>query len=82
MLKLVKMPNWHRNVLKCGKYSPAKFANYALICITRGKMHPDIWDESGVFSRAQYKLVTKFANLAWLYFPHFKTFRNQTLQFY
>ena len=25
---------------------------------------------------------TKFANFAWLYFPHFTTFRDQTLQFY
>jgi hypothetical protein len=41
MLKLVKL----KNVVKCGKYSPAKFANFGLICITRGKMH-HIWVES------------------------------------
>jgi hypothetical protein len=27
------------------KYSPTKFANFVLICITRGKMH-HIWAES------------------------------------
>jgi hypothetical protein len=27
-------------------------------------------------------LNTKFANFAGLYFPHFTTFRGQTLQFY
>jgi hypothetical protein len=42
---------WPRNVVKCGKYSPAKFANFVLICITRGKIH-HILAESGVFSRA------------------------------
>jgi DNA-directed RNA polymerase len=28
------------------------------------------------------KINTKFANFAGLYFPHFTTFRGQTLQFY
>ena len=28
------------------------------------------------------QINTKFANFAGLYFPHFTTFRNQTLQFY
>jgi hypothetical protein len=43
MLTLVKV--WPRNVVKCGKYSPAKFANFVLISITHGKMH-HIWAES------------------------------------
>jgi hypothetical protein len=30
---------WPRNVVKWGKYIHAKFANFVLICITRGKMH-------------------------------------------
>jgi hypothetical protein len=29
-----------------------------------------------------YKIYTKFANFTGLYFPHFTTIRNQTLQFY
>ena len=28
------------------------------------------------------QIYTKFANFTGLYFPHFTTFRNQTLQFY
>jgi hypothetical protein len=56
MLKLVKLQSLARNVVKCGKYSPAKFANFVLICIKHGKMH-HIWAESGAFSRAQYKLI-------------------------
>ena len=28
---------WLRNVVKSGKYSPAKFANFVYICITRVK---------------------------------------------
>jgi hypothetical protein len=49
MLKLVKLQSLPRNVVKCGKYSPAKFENFILICITHGKMH-HIWAESGAFS--------------------------------
>jgi hypothetical protein len=32
--------------------------------------------------RFRMQIYTKFANFAGLYFPHFTTFRNQTLQFY
>jgi hypothetical protein len=47
---------WRRNVVvKCGKYRPAKFANFLLI----------------------YIMDEKFAGL---YFPHFTTFRGQTVQ--
>jgi hypothetical protein len=45
MLELVKLQSL------AGKYSAAKFANFVLICITRGKMH-HIWAESGAISRA------------------------------
>jgi hypothetical protein len=48
MLKLAKLQSL---AAKCGKYSPAKFANFVLIFITRGKMH-QIWAENGAFSRA------------------------------
>jgi hypothetical protein len=58
----------------------AKFENFVLICITRGKMH-HIWAESDGNSRA-YTNLYKICNFVGLYFPHFKTFRNQTLQFY
>jgi hypothetical protein len=37
-------------LVQCGKYSPAKFANFVLICIPHGKMH-HIWAESGANSR-------------------------------
>ena len=30
---------WWRNVVKDGKYSRAKFANFVYICITRGKSY-------------------------------------------
>jgi hypothetical protein len=40
-----------------------------------------IWAESGANSRAYViQINTKFANFAGIYFPHFITFRNQTLQ--
>ena len=29
---------WLQNVVKCGKYSPVKFANFVYFCITRGKV--------------------------------------------
>jgi hypothetical protein len=40
-----------RNLVKRGKYSPAKFANFVLISITRGKMH-HFRPKCGAFSRA------------------------------
>ena len=45
MLKLVKLQSLAAIYCKFGKYSPAKFSNFVLICITRGKMH-HIWAES------------------------------------
>jgi hypothetical protein len=51
LTELVNCKVWLRNVVKCGKYSPAKFPNFVLICITCGKMH-HIWAKSGAFSRA------------------------------
>jgi hypothetical protein len=44
-----------------------KFVNFVLICI---------------FLRVIQIHTAKFANFAGLCFPHFTTFRNQTLQFY
>ena len=38
ILKLVGLQSFQwRNVVKYGKYSPAKFANFVYICITRRK---------------------------------------------
>jgi hypothetical protein len=82
MLKLVTLQSLAAKCCNgCGKDSPARFANFVLICITRGKMH-HIWAESGAFSPCVIQINTKFANFAGLYFPHFTTFRCQTLQFY
>ena len=29
---------WFQNIVKCGKYSPVKFANFVYFCIMRGKV--------------------------------------------
>ena len=39
-LHLVKCEVWLQNIAKCGKYSPAKFANFVYFCITNGKALP------------------------------------------
>ena len=38
-LSLVKEV-WLQNIVKCGKYSPVKFANFVYISITHGKALP------------------------------------------
>ena len=38
--------------------------------------------ENGINFQCVIQKYTKFANFAGLYFPHFTTFRDQTLQFY
>ncbi len=69
ILNLVKCEVWLRNIVKCGKYSHAKFANF-------------VYSKSGnAFARVIQK-YTKFANFTWLYFPHFTIFCNQNSQFY
>ncbi len=55
------------------KYSPANFANvlHTFIAITYGN-----------FARNIPEYTKKFVKFAELYFPHFATFRDQTLQLY
>ena len=53
----------------CEKYKTGKFANFVYFCITHGKLM--------LFLSIQK--YTKFSNFAG---SHFRTFRNQTLQFY
>jgi hypothetical protein len=62
---------WLRNIVKCGKYSLAKFA-YFVLSILRAE----------IVTIFEPEIHTKFANFARLYFPSFTTFRNQILQFY
>jgi hypothetical protein len=71
MSKIEKV--WSRNVVKCGKYSLAKFADFVYICIGPKMV---------AISARNIQKYTKFANFARLYFTHFTTFHNQTLQFY
>ena len=47
LIKISKIEKFGRE-----KYNPAKFANFVLICIVRGKYTMHIWAESGAFSRA------------------------------
>ena len=39
ILRLVELQSSVENVVKYGKYSPAKFANFVHICVTRGKSY-------------------------------------------
>jgi hypothetical protein len=88
MLELVTLQSLAAKCCKMRKiYSPAKFANFVLICIARGKMH-HIWAESGAFSRAQYKLIQKLQisqGYIFLILQHFATklcnFTNFKLRF-
>jgi hypothetical protein len=48
---------WLQNVVKCRKYSPAKFSNFVLICITQNAPH--LGRKWCVF-RAKYKLIQNF----------------------
>ena len=40
ILKLVNCQVWWRNIVKYGKYTFAKFANFVYFCITHGKALP------------------------------------------
>ena len=60
---------------------PVKIVNFVYFCITHGKFIPISRKRYINFPRVIQK-CTKFANFAGLYFPHFKTFCDQTLQFY
>ena len=66
-----------RNFVQFGKYSLAKFAKFLYICITRGKAYcfPTKFDSNVVGLSQMY---TNFENIAWVCFPYFTTFRNQT----
>jgi hypothetical protein len=61
-----------QNVVKCGKYSLANFANFVYFCVACGNCYRK-WLQ---FPHAIQK-YTRFANFARLYFPHFTTFCMQ-----
>jgi hypothetical protein len=65
-------------VVKYGKYSLAKFANFVYAHIAE---IVTIFEPKMVTISAR-NTYTKFANFARLYFPSFTAFSNQILQFY
>jgi hypothetical protein len=60
-------------------YSLAKFSNFVYFCIACGNCYTTFGQKMVAIS-ARIQKYTKFANFAGLYFPHFTTFRNQTLR--
>ena len=72
------------NVVKCGKYSLAKFANFVYFCISCGNCnyHFQPKYKNVVAISAHNTKVYKICELCKADFPHFTTFLNQTLQFY
>ena len=40
IINLLNGEVWLKNIVKCGKYSHVKFANFVHFCITRGKALP------------------------------------------
>jgi hypothetical protein len=78
-VKISKIAKFGREMLQnAEKYSPTKFANFVLIFITHGKMHQHLGRKWCIFP-CVIQINTKFANFVGIYFPHFTTFRNQTL---
>ncbi len=77
ILKLVKLQSLvaNGNVVKCGKYSHANFANFVYFCITCRNLH-HFWAESGANFCKQYKSIQNLLNLKCYIFrilQHFAT---------
>jgi hypothetical protein len=53
---------WLRNVVKCGKYSLAKFTNFVYFCIACGNCC-HIWAENGSRFRTQHKSIQNLQTL-------------------
>ena len=70
-----------QNIIKCGKYSPVKLANFVYFCITQGKALPLCGNVVANAFSCVIQKCTKFANFTLLYFRHFRIFYNQTSPF-
>jgi hypothetical protein len=64
---------WLRNVVKCGKYSLAKFANFVYFCIACAGNCYHIWAESGSNFRTQYKSIQNLQGYIFRISQHFAT---------
>ena len=72
MSKIAKV--WLRNVIKCGKYSLAKFENFVFVCITCGNCYHA--NACGNNFRTQYKSIQNLQTLQGYIFrilQHFAT---------
>jgi hypothetical protein len=54
------------------------FFSHFVLCT--GKLIP--FPESGINFPCIYKMTEKMANFAVLYYPHFTTFHNETMEYY
>ena len=80
-LNLLNCEVWLQNIVRCGKYSPVKFANFVYFCIMRGILKSDF--EMRVHFSAHNTKVYKIRKLhRTRCFPRFTMFCNQTLQVY
>ena len=75
ILKLVKLQSLVAKCCEMRKIWPCKVCEFCILLYYA-------WKIDTVFSRNLRKIDTKFANFAGLYFSHFTTFRDQTLQFH
>ena len=75
---------WFRNIVKHGKYTLVKFANFVYFCTTRGKALPHLpkFTFNGKAFPCVIQKFKKFANFASLHFLYLSIFRHQIWQFY
>jgi hypothetical protein len=84
MLKLIKLQSLVAivNVVKCRKYCPHKICKFCINLYYARENAPLSAQMLWYIFPCVIQISTKFANFVGLYFPHFTTFRGQTLQFY
>ena len=64
---------WLQIIVKCGKYSPVKFANFVYFCITHGKALPLCGNVVTLFP-AQYNSIQNSETLHYYIFDIFQYF--------